>query len=150
MLWRTVTWGDLRHRVAVLAKAFRKHGLRSGHRVSHISANTSDPIVTFLACLSIGCVFSTLPTDAGAEAIYSRLAQIRPRLVLTDDVAYYNGRLINIMDRVASVTDRLVKDEKVDLDLGQPLIQVICFVNRRDPARVYSQWKGKHVTWWVS
>lgn len=140
--FRTVTWGELRQRVAVLTSALRKKGLRSGDRVAHLSANTSDPIVTFLACLSIGVVFSALPTDAGPLAIQGRLSQIRPRLLFTDDIAYYNGRCINVIDRVAKVVDDLEGEGKTDKSL-----QVVCLVNRRMKRDHILRWKGQRIDW---
>lgn len=141
--WGQVTWGEVRRRVAILSKAFRKKGLKAGDRIAHISANSANPIVTFLACLTIGCVFSALPTDAGVQAIYSRLAQVQPKLILTDDVAYYNGKKVNVIDRVAQVTDALIKNEKT---AGQKL-EVICMRNQREADLNDDQirWKGEKV-----
>ncbi|PWN31483.1 acetyl-CoA synthetase-like protein [Meira miltonrushii] len=142
--WGEVTWGEMRRRVAILSETFRKKGLKAGDRVAHISANSANPIVTFLACLSIGCIFSALPTDAGAQAIYGRLAQVQPRLILTDDVAFYNGKKVNVIDRVAQVTDDLIKNKKT---AGQT-IEVVCIINQREGGRVNEtiEWNGKSVS----
>lgn len=146
--WRIVTWGDLRQRVAVLSTALRAKGLRAGDRVAHVSANTSEPIVSFLACLAVGCVFSALPTDAGPQAIYGRLAQVQPRLVLTDDVAFYNGREVNVIDRVAAVVDDLVANNKVpSRNDSAPALEVVCIANQRRGKPAKLQWRGKQVQW---
>lgn len=147
LLLQKVTWGDLRRRVAVLAEAFRRKGVRMGDRVAHVSANSSDPIVTYLAAVSIGAIFSALATDAGPQAIYGRLAQIRPRVVLTDDVAFYNGKEVNVVDRVAKVADDLLSNGKVE---DPSAFEVVCLINRKrkrsstDPKLA---WKGKSAAW---
>lgn len=142
-LVKQVTWGTLRRRVALLSTAFRRKGLKAGDRIANVSANTSDPVVAFLACLAIGAVFSALPTDAGEQAIYGRLTQIQPKLILTDDFALYNGKEVNVLDRVAKVTDDLVKNGKVE-DRNQ--FEVVCLINART-GRKSLKWKGKDVKW---
>lgn len=142
--WASVTWGELRRRVAILSATFRRKGLKAGDRVAHVSANTSNPIVTFYACLAVGCVFSALPTDAGTQAIYGRLSQVQPKVILTDDVAYYNGRKINIIDRVAQVADQLIQDGKVVDDH----LDVVYITNKRDPKTARQiKWTGKRARW---
>lgn len=79
--------------------------------------------------------------------MYGRLAQIRPSLVLTDDVAYYNGKEINVMDRVAQVTDDLMQDGHVDARPDGPPLHVVCLRNTRAQGRAEWQWKGKRVRW---
>lgn len=146
-LWRTVTWGDLRQRVAVLSTALRRVGCQPGDRIAHVSTNNSNPIVVFLACLAVGCVFSALPTDAGPQAMFSRLSQIRPRMVFTDDVTYYNGRTINVIDRVAQVINSLIASHKVDPQSSGPAQQVVCFANQRAGKTSEIRWKGTNAPW---
>jgi len=43
---KTVTWGKLRDRVAIMAKGMREKGLKKGDTVAHIACNTARPIVT--------------------------------------------------------------------------------------------------------
>ncbi|UZJ56690.1 hypothetical protein CBS101457_006010 [Exobasidium rhododendri] len=139
-LVKQVTWGELRRRVAVLSTVFRRKGLKAGDRVAHVSANSANPIVSFLATLAIGAVFSALPTDAGEQAIYGRLSQIQPRLVLTDDFALYNGKEVNVVDRVATVADLLLQNKKVSADPKS--FEVVCFLNDRG-SRKPLVWRGK-------
>ena len=111
-----VTWGELRRRVALLAETLRRAGVRANDRIAHVSANTVTPIVAGLAANSIGAIFSLIATDSGPDAIYARVAQIRPSLLFTDDVVVYNGKQINVLDRVADVADRLRRESNVDAD----------------------------------
>jgi acetoacetyl-CoA synthetase len=108
-----VTWGELRDRVAVMAEVLRRKGIKKGDRVAHVSANTSRPIVVLLAVLSIGAIFSSIATDAGATAIYSRLSQIRPKLLFTDEDAVYAGKRVDLVARVEEIADRLPDVEVV-------------------------------------
>ncbi len=125
-----VSWGELRRRVALLAETFRRIGVKKGDRLAHVSANTASPIVATLASNSVGAIYSLIATDAGPQAIYGRLAQIRPKLLFTDDAVLYNGKQVDILDRVASVAERLQEDDKLDSPLT---FQVVIIRNRRLP-----------------
>lgn len=111
---RNVTWREFRQRVAVLAEAFRRKGIKAGDRVASVIANTSQPLCILLALNSIGAIYSLIATDSGPQAIYSRLSQIRPKLITTDDGVIYNGKPINVLSRVQDVAERLVRDGKID------------------------------------
>ncbi|CBQ67687.1 related to Acetoacetyl-CoA synthetase [Sporisorium reilianum SRZ2] len=125
-----VTWGELRRRVALLAETFRRIGVKKGDRLAHVSANTASPIVATLAANSVGAIYSLIATDAGPQAIYGRLAQIRPKLLFTDDAVLYNGKQVDILDRVAHVAERLQADDKIDSPLS---FQVVIIRNARLP-----------------
>lgn len=43
---RKVTWGQLRDRVAIMAKAMRDSGLKKMETVAHVACNTARPIVS--------------------------------------------------------------------------------------------------------
>ena len=110
---RKTSWGALRKRVAALAAALRAKGIKREDRIAHISSNTAPPIVTFLAALSIGAIWSGLATDAGEDAIFRRLEQTQPRVIFADDTARYNGKRIDINERVAKVAEALKKNGKL-------------------------------------
>lgn len=126
-----VTWGELRRRVALLAETFRRIGVKKGDRLAHVSANTTSPVVATLAANSVGAIYSLIATDAGPQAIYGRLAQIRPKLLFTDDAVIYNGKQVDILHRVADVAERLQADDKIDSPLQ---FQVVIIRNKRLPS----------------
>lgn len=125
-----VSWGELRRRVALLAETFRRVGVNKGDRLAHVSANSVSPVVATLASNSVGAIYSLIATDAGPQAIYGRLAQIRPKLLFTDDAVLYNGKQVDILHRVARVAERLMEDDKIDSPLT---FQVVIVRNKRLP-----------------
>lgn len=110
--------------------------------MASISANTANPIVTLLALNSIGAVYALVATDAGPEAIYSRLSQIRPKLITTDDVVTYNGKTVNVLGRVQAVAERLHKDGKLD---DPDAFEVIIYRNDRLVEGHAPQWSSSQV-----
>lgn len=138
---RNVTWREFRHRVAVLAEAFRRKGIKAGDRVASISANTPQPVCILLALNSIGAIYSLIATDSGPQAIYSRLSQIRPKLITTDDGVIYNGKPVNVLTRVQEVAERLAKDGKID---DPARFEVVIMRNGRFTEKP-PQWTSKEV-----
>ncbi|CDR99620.1 hypothetical protein, partial [Sporisorium scitamineum] len=74
-------------------------------------------------------------------AIYGRLAQIRPKLLFADDAVLYNGKQVDILDRVAQVAERLQADDKIDSPLQ---FQVVIIRNTR-LAHASPQWTSAKV-----
>lgn len=127
--------------MAVLAEAFRRKGIKANDRVASISANTPTPICILLALNSIGAIYSLIATDSGPEAIYSRLSQIQPKIITTDDGVIYNGKPVNVLGRVQEVAVRLARDGKID-DAAN--FEVVIMRNGRFPGDK-PQWTSNEV-----
>lgn len=78
---RDVTWGELRARVARMARAMRARGVGRGDRVAVVAGNGVQTLVVFLAVTSLGGLFSSSSTDMGVRGVLDRMVQIRPRWV---------------------------------------------------------------------
>jgi acetoacetyl-CoA synthetase len=78
---RATSWPELRRRVASLARQLQALGVVPGDRVAAFLPNTPDTIVAFLACASIGAVWSVCSPDMGPVAVLDRFRQIEPKLL---------------------------------------------------------------------
>ena len=94
------TWGELRERTARIAGGLRALGVGPGDRVAAYLPNIPEAIASFLACASLGAVWSSCSPDFGARSVVDRFAQIEPRVLLAVDGYRYGGR---DFDRRASV-----------------------------------------------
>ncbi|KAI5456871.1 hypothetical protein BGZ63DRAFT_494925 [Mariannaea sp. PMI_226] len=103
----TLTWGELRRRVGQLAHAMKANGVVKGDRIATCSCNNIDTLVVFLATAAIGAIFSSSSTDIGVSGILQRLQQIGPRLVFMDDTALYNGKQIDLREKIGEVAKGL-------------------------------------------
>jgi acetoacetyl-CoA synthetase len=99
---REVTWPALRRQVAALALALRERGVQRGDRVAAYLPNVPETVVAFLACASIGAVWSVCAPDMGTQAVVDRFRQIAPRVLIAADGVHYAGRP---MDRAATVDE---------------------------------------------
>jgi acetoacetyl-CoA synthetase len=97
---RETSWLELKRQVASLALQLKALGVQRGDRVAACMPNVPETIVAFLACASIGAVWSVTAPDMGAAAVVDRFRQIEPRVLIAADGVFYAGRSI---DRTAAV-----------------------------------------------
>ena len=60
-------------------------------------------LVFYLACASVGAIFTTASPDFGVTAIVDRFAQIEPVLLLTTEFVWYNGKKHDLMEKAKEV-----------------------------------------------
>jgi acetoacetyl-CoA synthetase len=102
-----VTWGELRAQTARIAAGLRAAGVEPGDRVVAYMPNIPETIAAFLACASIGAVWSSCSPDFGTRSVVDRFAQIEPKVLLAVDGYRYNGRDFDRMDTVAALQEQL-------------------------------------------
>ena len=99
---REMSWPELRRQVAALALALRERGVQRGDRVAAYLPNVPETVVAFLACASIGAVWSVCAPDMGTQAVVDRFRQIAPRVLIAADGVHYAGRPL---DRAGTVEE---------------------------------------------
>jgi acetoacetyl-CoA synthetase len=85
------SWGELEVHTQRVAAALRASGIAPGDRVVAYMPNVVEAVVAFLACASIGAVWSSCSPDFGARSVVDRFAQIEPRLLFAVDGYRYGG-----------------------------------------------------------
>jgi acetoacetyl-CoA synthetase len=100
---RHVTWGELRRKVGRLSQAMRAVGVKKGDRVAVVASNSVDTVCVFFAVTALGGLFSSSSTDMGVKGVLDRLLQIKPRYVFMDDMAVYNGKTIDLREKLADI-----------------------------------------------
>jgi acetoacetyl-CoA synthetase len=86
------TWGRLREETARLAAGLRRLGVGPGDRVAAYLPNLPETIAAFLACASIGAVWSATSPEFGADAVVDRFGQIEPKVLLAVNGYRYGGK----------------------------------------------------------
>jgi acetoacetyl-CoA synthetase len=110
---RRVTWGELRVEVAKAQAMLRKAGVKAGDRIAAILPNLPESIVCMLATASVGAVWSSCSPDFGVQGVLDRFAQIAPKVLIAADGYYYNGKRIDISEKLAPVAAQLPTVERV-------------------------------------
>ncbi len=99
---RSLSWPELRRQVASLALHLQALGVEPGDRVVAYLPNAPEAMVAFLACVSIGAVWSICAPDMGTSAVLDRFKQIEPKVLIACDGVRYGGR---DFDRTAVVAE---------------------------------------------
>ena len=103
----TLTYAELRLRVAALAEALRRDGVGAGDRVVGYLPNAPEAVVGMLAAASLGAVWSSCSPDFGVEAVVDRFGQIEPTVWITVARDRHGGREHDLGDRVAAIAAQL-------------------------------------------
>ncbi len=109
-------WGELVDQVAALAAQLQAAGVQRGDRVAAYLPNVPQAVVGFLACASLGAVWSLCAPDMGAATVRDRFRQIEPVVLIAVDGSVYGGKTV---DRRATVRELLH-----DLPSVRALVQV--------------------------
>ncbi|MCK6376989.1 MAG: acetoacetate--CoA ligase [Zoogloea sp.] len=105
--------GDLYRQVAHFAAALKDMGVAPGDRVAAWMPNLPETIVVMLAATSIGAIFSSASPDFGVQGVLDRFGQIEPKVLVAVDGYYYNGKIVDCLDRLAAITDGLPSVKRV-------------------------------------
>ena len=109
----TLTYRELRVRVAALAAALASDGVVAGDCVAGYVPNVSDAVVAMLATASLGGVFSSCSPDFGVDGMVERFGQIAPKVLFTADGYFYNGKSHACLTRVREALARLPSVKRV-------------------------------------
>ena len=108
-----MTYNELYHEVAQLARALRNVGVVANDRVVGYLPNMIETVAAMLAGGSCGAIWSSCSPDFGFQGVLDRFGQIRPRVLFTVDGYFYNGKTIDLLPRVSEILNALPSIEKV-------------------------------------
>ncbi len=86
------TWGELREQTARIRAGLAALGVGAGDRVAAYLPNMLETIPAFLACASLGAIWSSAAPEFGPRSVIDRFAQIEPKVLLAVDGYRYGGR----------------------------------------------------------
>ncbi len=98
-----ISWEELYEKVCRLSFYLKKIGLKKGDRVAAYVPNKIETIISFLACAKNGFIWSSCSPDFGSKGVLDRFKQIEPKVLISCDYYYYNGKKINILEKVDDI-----------------------------------------------
>ncbi|HDL01312.1 MAG TPA: acetoacetate--CoA ligase [candidate division Zixibacteria bacterium] len=88
----TITYNALYKKVASVASALKKAGVKKNDRVAAFITNSPETIIAMLATASIGAVWSSCSPDFGYQGVLDRFGQIAPKILFAVNGYSYNGK----------------------------------------------------------
>lgn len=108
-----ITYRELYEQVARMAQSLRKIGIKKGDRVAGFMPNMVETVVAMLATTSIGAIWSSCSPDFGIKGVLDRFGQIKPKVLVTANGYYYNGKLFDCLTKVSGISKDIPSIEKV-------------------------------------
>ncbi len=109
----TWTWRQLGEQTAAIAAGLRRRGVVAGDRVAAYMPNIPETVAAFLACASLGAVWSSAAPEFGARSVIDRFSQIEPKVLLAVDGYRYGGRDFDRRPTVDEIAAELPGDPQV-------------------------------------
>ncbi|GHO95021.1 acetoacetyl-CoA synthetase [Reticulibacter mediterranei] len=110
-----VSWEELSQKVGAIASALRAAGIERGDRVVAYMPNIPETLIAFLACASIGAIWSSCSPDFGTSSVIDRFKQIEPKVLFAVDGYQYGGKTFDRRAIVAELQQALPTVQKTVL-----------------------------------
>lgn len=104
---RRMSWDELHALVSRLQQAFQDAGVTEGDRIAAMLPNCPEAIACMLAATSIGATWSSCSPDFGEGGVLDRFGQIEPTLFISCDGYWYNGKQIDVADKLVAISSKL-------------------------------------------
>ena len=103
---RTLSYAELAAEVSALAAGLLALGIAKGDVVAIYMPNLVEAFTAIHACNRIGAIYTVLFSGFGEEAVASRLAASRAKLVVVADASYRRGKRIPLLDTLRAARSR--------------------------------------------
>ena len=100
-------WRDLNINVKKVSTFLRKLNIKSKDRVVAYMPNISETVEAFLGTVDIGSIWSSCSPDFGINGVIERFSQIKPKVLFVTKEYFYNGKRINILERLPEILKKI-------------------------------------------
>ena len=100
-------WLELNNNVSKIIKFFKKIKLKKNDRVVAYLPNFIETVEAFLATSTLGAIWSSCSPDFGTNGLIERFSQIKPKILFIADKYYYNGKEINVLERLPKILEKI-------------------------------------------
>ncbi|UCB43497.1 MAG: acetate--CoA ligase [Dehalococcoidales bacterium] len=114
----TITYGELYRRVNHFASVLKNLGVEKGDRVAIYLPMIPETAVAMLACTRIGAIHMVVFTGYGTDALAKRLANSRPKVLITADAGLRRNRAVLLKDTVDKALEKVPVERVIVLNRG--------------------------------
>jgi len=108
-----ISWKSLKENVCKLSSYLKKKGVSKTDRIAAYVPNTIETIISFLASAKNGYIWSSCSPDFGVQGVVDRFKQIKPKILISSDCYFYNGKKIDILSRIPSILKEIPSIKEV-------------------------------------
>ena len=125
------SWHELKNKVKNLSNFFLKKNISKGDRIAAYMPNQIETVECFLSTCAIGAIWSSCSPDFGTEGLIERFSQINPKMIIITDRYYYNGKEINLIERLPKILKK-IKSIKTVLIFSYPGKKLIKYNKKKN------------------
>ena len=103
----SLNFSELNQQVASLSAYLRDNGIQAGDIVAGIMPNIPEVVVAMLATASLGAVWTSCSPDFGVQGVLDRFGQVKPKVLITANAYFYNGKTHDCLDKVKKIVASL-------------------------------------------
>ncbi len=100
---RTLSFAELKQQVASLSQYLRDKDIQAGDVVAGFMPNMPEAVIGMLAASSIGAVWTSCSPDFGVQGVLDRFGQVKPKLLITANAYYYNGKTHDCLEKIKTI-----------------------------------------------
>ena len=108
----SISWNLLYEKVCKFSSYLKSLNLKQGDRVAAYVPNKIESIISFLACAKNGIIWSSCSPDFGTQGVIDRFKQIEPKILITSDHYFYNGKRIDILEKIDEILKQIPSIKK--------------------------------------
>ncbi len=101
------SWKELNNNTLKLINFFKENKIKEKDRIAAYTVNQIETVEGFLATSAIGAIWSSCSPDFGTLGVIERFSQIKPKLLIITDRYYYNGKEINVIERLPAIIKKI-------------------------------------------
>ena len=109
----TLDWHDLCLNVNQVSEWMKSNGLKKGDRVAAYLPNIPETVIAYISTSVLGAIWSSCSPDFGINGVVDRFSQINPKILFIGNKYFYNGKKINILERLPKLLEKVPSIEKV-------------------------------------
>jgi len=109
----TLSWKNLNLNVAQVSNWMKSHGIKKGDRVAAYLPNIPETVIAYLSTSTLGAIWSSCSPDFGTYGVIDRFSQITPKILFIGEKYFYNGKKINILERLTKILKKIPSIKKV-------------------------------------
>ena len=108
-----LSWENLNLNVTQVSNWMKSNGIKKGDRVAAYLPNIPETVIAYISTSALGAVWSSCSPDFGTAGVIDRFLQIDPKILFIGDKYFYNGKKINILERLPEVLNKVPSINKV-------------------------------------
>jgi len=101
------SWNELKFNTSKLINFFKQNQISEKDRIAAYMSNQIETVECFLAASTIGAIWSSCSPDFGTPGLIERFSQVKPKILIITDRYFYNGKEINILERLPFILKKI-------------------------------------------